>query len=921
MTWMRDWGIKQRVLLLSTLPVVSVTSILIGYFAATQSGDLEQSLSDRGFAIVRQLAPALEYGVFSGNEAFLDPLVDAVQHETDVVSVRVRDADGRILAHSGLAIRKTAVDPQSPRTEAGDSEDGSVRVFQTPIRQSEVLVESSLEDDWSFRNPAAKPNTPRILGWVEVEMSRQATRERQRQSLIITLAIGLAVLAIGMGFALRIGRDIANPIAKLRDAVARLEGGDLSISVSTATGSELLGLENGFNAMASALKLSREELEQRIDMATKEVRAALRELEDRNQALDSARRDAESASRAKSAFLAMLSHEIRTPMNGILGFLSLLLKTELGPQQRSYTEKATISTKTLKTLLDDILDYSKLEAGKLALVCGDFDVRMLLDECAFIVAAEANRKSLHLAVVVDAGVPTRLNGPSDRIAQVVRNLLSNAVKFTQAGAVTLRATWSEDATQLVIAVKDTGIGINEGDLGRLFQPFSQLDEGLDRSYGGSGLGLAIVRSLVDLMGGDIAVSSQPRMGSEFRVTMPVNEVPETDMDRACRTLLSGRHALIMTRRQTTEDGIRELLEHWGMIVSCNAHAEPPSSGRDGCDVVVVDDETVAAANLAEEKPEVFTLILTSTEHAPRYMAGDLVAVVRRPLQSDEVVDLLCRKFSGLHERRAVRRPSPVSGLAEAVHLRILVADDNPINRDYLVTWLAGVGMEVAEASNGTNAVAIASSQSFDAILMDVHMPGLDGFEAAARIARAQGHGKPPKLIAITADATEDTVARLGQAPWSGHLIKPVSEDTLLQLVRSLCNQSEDTSEEVEVKHRDSDTGSAPIVDEELGFRLASGNTGLWQRSVCALAERLPHQLRDLMACLSEANTDAACEIGHSISGAAAYCGAIALEKSAKRIEQLARQGAHDELRSAADDLERESKRLVEWTTSRGLRSP
>jgi two-component system, NarL family, sensor histidine kinase BarA len=924
--------IRRKVLLVAIFPAAAVTMLLALAFSITQTLGLEQSLSDRGLAIVRQLAPASEYGVYSGNPDILRPLVNAVMNEADVRSVVVRNAAGEVLTRAGPSpAAPSGLDPRAKILTTSPSDDHQSQFFQVPIYQTEFSGGDLFDDGQSVGGAASFQTGARVLGWVSVELSREGTLAYQTRTWINTGLIALTVLVLSAILALRMGRNITDPIVALKDAVERLERGHLDVLVNTGATGELQSLEAGINAMAKALKTSRADLEDRVNQATLELREALRALEKRNSELDVARREAESANRGKSAFLANISHEIRTPLNGMQGFLLLLSKTGLSPTQRDYVQKIEASAGTLLTLLNDVLDFSKLEVGRMDVVRTEFNLRELLDESIDICIPEARRKDLELLSIVDADIPARLRGGADRIAQVVKNLVSNAVKFTAAGEVIVRAARERRSPALEvvrISVTDTGIGISAQDRERLFQPFRQLDEGMNRRYGGTGLGLVIAKSLVEQMHGVMAVDSSPGRGSCFSFTLPLEPGAPAAEDRARAAILAGRSVRVISPNRNVAQALQQLLAYWDVRVEKASDAVPLAAPGRSCDAIIIDQMLPASdvarlvasvrSRPADDAP--YLILLEHADGQSRTDAGlrqQVAGFLSRPPRSDELANLLCRICTGMADaRRSARSPArdEPAQPAAARPLRVLLADDSAINRQFLSTWLKQLGARVDEVSDGANAIERCRSETYDLILMDLHMPNVDGFEAAARIRKAGCGSSATPIVAITADATEDAKSRLRKSTLNDYLVKPVYEKELLRIIEKWCPRFSAATASAAVPPGDRQPlpDRDAIVDKTLGLRLASGNSDLWYGSLQSLARRLPSQQAELERVMQAGDLPRARELAHSIVGAAGYCGANDLVYCARQLERAAggedaasAQGAFVELCAAVS-------RLIEW---------
>ena len=944
---LRDSVIKRKVLTLAILPVAIVTLVLTLLFSIIQTQGLEEALNNRGIALTRQLAPASEYGVFSGSQNILRPLVEAVRNEADVRSVTIRNATGRILIHSGPDLNRYAEFNQNASLlVSAESINSNSRVFQAPIFQTEFAGNPALDElgtgDIAGTDNAQFKQTSRILGWVTVELSMQRTHDYQTRTWIQTTVVAVLILIFSAILALRMSRKITGPITQLKDAVHAMENGNLEIQVHTGVKGELQLLESGINMMAKKLKASHANLEDRVEEATSNLRKTLHILEKRNAELDNARHEAETANETKSAFLANISHEIRTPLNGIQGFLLLLAKTPITSTQREYIDKIDVSTKTLLTLINDILDFSKLEAAKISITSSEFDLRDVIAECVDVCSPQAQRKDLELHVIVDSQLPGCLIGGVDRIAQVIKNLVSNAVKFTNRGQVVVRAETVRHTGQhddIRVSVTDTGIGIAAQDLDNLFQPFSQLEAGMDRSYGGTGLGLVITKSLVELMGGTIGVESTPNRGSCFFFTLPLTPCPHQEIDQTRRRILQQRPILLATRNPYLREALQHMCAHWDMQISDLAILKTRQAAQ--YDAIIIDAQLKNAAIQA-------ILESTITEHINKQSKPCLILLkparedtrlmesmsslpytftdqISRPVNASELANLLCRTCTGMIERRQIQRPKMasqqhVSRAREELH--VLVADDNPINRQFLSTWLGQLGAVVDEVADGNEAVAHCEQMVYDLILMDLHMPKMDGVEAANWIREKQTASQDSPIIAITADATEYARTLVQDSAINDYVVKPLSEEALLHIIEKWCprhttRQTKPVYEQVSTQSSFDEDG---IIDKAKGLQLASGNEDLWRWSIQSLADRLPEQKNRLAQAIDAQNFHQLSEVAHSIVGAAAYCGATRLQQTAVQLEHIARTENIETSRSAYTELTVEITNLIDWLANAGMQS-
>jgi signal transduction histidine kinase/DNA-binding response OmpR family regulator len=505
-----------------------------------------------------------------------------------------------------------------------------------------------------------------------------------------------------------------------------------------------------------------------------------------------ARRAAEDANRAKSTFLANMSHELRTPMNAVIGMTSVLAHTPLTAEQRDYVETIRTSGDALLSVISDILDFSKIESGRLELDRQPFVLAPCIEDALELSAAQAAEKRLELAYWIDASVPAVLLGDMTRVRQVLVNLVGNAVKFTEAGevVVTVACAVRDGVDVLHWSVRDTGIGIPADRFDRLFRPFTQVDASAARRYDGSGLGLAICRRLVELMGGSIWAENAPEHGAIFHFVLPL--MPAADQSLAEQRLLpSHPHVLLLEDNAAVGQLVAAWLERAGGAVTrvhnvAEAQQTVASSLR-AVDLVVADGKLafVNGASLpqllaAQQRPAPPCLLLglygdaNRTQTAQAGFAGFLT----KPLRGAALLDGVARVLT-MHQEAAGQSPETPDAArpaAETQPLRILLAEDNLVNRKVALRILEMLGYTADVATDGREAIEAVQRQVYDVVLMDVHMPDVDGLEATATIRRLPA--PQPVIIAMTAAATADDADACFAAGMDGYLAKPVKPDQL-----------------------------------------------------------------------------------------------------------------------------------------------
>lgn len=650
-------SIRSRVLLLSLIPMLTLASILGTYFTYSRLSDNTDKLLERGQLIVSLLASAAEFGVLSGNRYQLQVLSQKTRRShPEVRDILFYDAQFSLLHRSeAFPVTLAPTSPPHQLTAAG-------WLFFTPISTDALLLEDNPELTF-------EPLPPSRIGWVAMVISpdgEAAVRREMLANSLLLIALGLLVTAV---VASRFGRGITRPIRALSQVVERLEAGQLDTRAATTQASGELGLlARGINRMASRIQASSHEQAEQIRKATRQLTSTLRHLERQNEELSRARRLADEANDAKDQFLARMSHELRTPLTSVLGFSQLLQRTRLTEEQQQYCQIIDQTSSLLLNIIDDILDFSRLQSDAMTLEQLPFSPRQCLLNVLEMQAPMAQHKGLTLIEELDPSLPEAVIGDPTRLAQILTNLLGNAIKFTQEGEVSLsaQAVRAGQHCKLRLSVRDTGIGISPEQQRHLFQAFSQADNTISRRYGGSGLGLVIAHRLAQMMGGTLTLESQEGIGTRvsLSLTLPL------------------------------------------------AEAAPDQAASAG-----------AAA------PPEFRL--------------------SRPL-------------------------------------KVLLAEDNDFNRLLIHKVLTQAGAHVVTAVSGQLAVEQFEREQPDLVLMDVHMPQMDGIEAT-RTLRQRDRQTP--IVALTANVMPHEHHALQQAGVDAVMLKPIKLAELFELLARLCGAS------------------------------------------------------------------------------------------------------------------------------------
>ena len=910
-------GFKEQLITTFVLGIVlsaSVSTYLISSFSGEK---VKEKLVSEGYQVTRDFADRNILALLYLSQESAIENVLAIKNFPDIKGVAVFDVERKPLIEDGVEDFPQDVD----------------------LWPNEIQLVKETNDAWYYVAPVfARGADPEIaelpfleevaerelLGYVRVYISKDTLHALEKSIFNVNIIVSLLLSLVLVFILLAITDRVTKPIKELAGLMRDAEEGNMQVRSKLWGSRDITSMQNAFNTMMQALS-------------------------DREENLESARSAALQYAHAKGEFAANVSHELRTPLNGILGMLEILKETELSPKQLEYVAVAHDSGDALLNLIDDILNFSKMDAGKVEVEHESFNLRELLDDIVGVLTGQARTKDLDIAYVINKDVPNEIYGDSSRIRQLLLNLGGNAIKFTEIGEVGFRVkniTNGSTNLRLRFEVVDTGIGISKEAREKVFEAFQQADASTTKQFGGTGLGLAICRQIVELLNGEIGVESEVGEGSTFWFELPFKDsLSAGNTAESESTTAAGLKVIVVDDSEIIRSNLEHTFEIWGAQVVCESNSEDAinimrSATRThrSFDVAFIDESMPEVngieliRNITKDvKIEPMKLILMTNQQNPEAFLErfrEIDAYIKKPIRQshlfDSISDLIRSPLEDVlnDSQKTLAPPKKHFNFGATV----LVVEDNRANQQVAQAMLERLGCKCSIAENGFDALKLLETAEYDAVFMDCNMPGMDGYEATMKIRQFKSDVSQIPIIAMTANVLEGDREKCLQAGMDDYTKKPLKLETLAEkLVRWVGTPKEeedkdvDTLENLILKHKtkineaqdhstlNEETSLNSVMIAELRENLGDG----FNEMVEVYIEDMKILLPSLEKSVLEKDSKSLVHYAHSIKGSSSNYGAARLVEISKQLEELGRENSFKGSLDLVEALFIEADRVIE----------
>ncbi|MCP3688396.1 MAG: response regulator [Gammaproteobacteria bacterium] len=888
---MNKLGIKYQILLVTFIPAFLIDVFFTYAHITTSISQAQELLQTKGRIVSKQIAAASGFSLLSGKAQQVQYLLDRAINTQDIVLASVYTTEGHMVAKS-----------VSDFYNSNKSTD--YFYYHHAIYANSTSVADALPSGQLDSSPS------QTIGWVHLYISRQHLEESKARVIRNSVMLFVIVLAMTLLLTIIISRGITTPIFKLMDHLKRVETGHLGELIVAVESNEIGALQSGFNRMTSALSIHRMQANDRIEQATRQLSEAVADLETKNRELGFARDEAQDANRIKSEFLANMSHEIRTPINAIKGFISLMGQSNLTSQQKRYADIILKSTNDLIYIIDEILDFSKLESGKLQIIRDDFNLHEAIEQTRDILFLNVISKSIDLILIIYSDTPKFVYGDKLRLKQVLLNLLGNAIKFTDHGHVVMRVELeraSDNEADILITVTDTGIGISAQDQEDLFTAFNQVESAANRRYSGTGLGLAISKNLINLMGGDITVQSTPGKGSTFSILLPCSiPLSKEPVDTGYEQQIT---AFIFASQKTCLQETRSLYDRAGAAtegllldatLSTDQIREVIQQNLAFVDVIVFD-----LRHMAHKLEDIIEDELVAS-HRIVVMHYDQSLVPDSKFSNLEFVSNIITSSDLAYALRAppqshhIQLPADTKPILSQHSKEVMLVDDNQVNLRMGAELVRLWGHHATEANHADTAMALFRHQKFELIILDIQMPDIDGTELLQMMRREKPDSQAT-FVALTANIMPDESDRLLNLGFDYYLNKPIDEKKFKSILDGSYSIDK-PAESIPVDDDSIDVSSLKSVDIEKSLALSANSHSLLVQILEILLREVPTHKKQLGAALEASDHEKISMVLHKIHGITCYASLPRLRRLVLAAQRSTSESMDDEIHPIISEL-------------------
>lgn len=871
---MKSLDIKYQLRFITLAPVFLVAFLFAIFYNGQFAKDLKQHKARLGEAYIRQLLPAVQFAMMKNDNRTLQGLINASTVNPEVKTLVFYNAQGLLLAYRG-------------------GKHSLNRPFKLPEFTGDYIESKTVNNKTiNFIAPITIPKfnlytttplqTDDILGWLSLDIDTQSMLIKQYQMYIITIFITLLGLLISLAIHNFLSKRIYLPLNRLRRSMQQILNNEFETRITISSPGELGIIEQGCSHLQKQYLNSIQDLNHHIEVATSDLQQSLELLEEKNIELSLKKKKIAEKNRQKSEFIAKMSHEIRTPMNGVIGFANVLLETKLDNLQMDYVKTIKSSAQDLLGIINDILDYSKMDAGKLRLECIPLDIRGCIDEILALASPNAHKKGIDLIAISDVNVPQTVLGDPLRFKQIISNLISNAVKFTDQGYVLIRSSIEKESEKdysCIFSVTDTGIGISEEDKSKLFNAFNQADDTITRRFGGSGLGLVICKKLIEEMQGQISLSSTLNKGSSFTAQIKLEKFLAYEVEKRQSHRFSHLKVLCFDDNPLHLEALCNCLAYWGIecvrIDAFNLLKTAFAKHYD-CTMAFINVNKGCEKQTAQIlRKESMPCALVSKWLIPDPQSLGGHTFLFKPIGMQKLQDAIEILLDQSSQTAIIHSElDNLRGQLRQAKPEILIAEDNSVNR-MLLNSLLQEHATIQVVNNGEEAVRACESKRFCIILLDLQMPKRNGLEASKQIRQESILNKMTPIIVISATNNELNKKDLQKAGVDFYLQKPIDEKELLNTLLESLKKT-----------------TVNAINWQLCVQKLSGNRALAEEYLTSFVKELPENRQEFLQLLAKKDIAGLEDAAHKLHSACCFCGVPYLQTQTIQLEKQAKHARH-----------------------------